>query len=123
MNGMAKKYINAFVFQVIISVIGIVLLGLLINSEVLDGRVESVNKYTLVTNLIIFFITGLFLGIISKKDGLMNGVIYGTAIIAFMVVFKFLGLSTFSLSFIIRSVFLILAISFGSLIGVNVSSK
>ncbi len=123
MNGMTRKYINTFVFQIMISIIGIVVLALLVKSDVLDGRVESVSRYSLITNLLIFFITGLFLGIISKKDGLVNGAIYGTAIILFMVIFRFLGLSTFNLSFVIKSVFLILSISFGSLIGVNLGSK
>ncbi len=123
MNGMTRKYINTFVFQIIISIIGIVVLALLVKSDVLDGRVENVSKYSLITNLLIFFITGLFLGIISKKDGLVNGAIYGTAIIVFMIIFRFLGLSSFNLSFAIKSVFLILSISFGSLIGVNVGSK
>ncbi len=123
MNGMTRKYINTFVFQIIISIIGIVTLALLVKSDILDGRVENVSKYSLITNLLIFFITGLFLGIISKKDGLVNGAIYGTAIIVFMVIFRFLGLSTFNLSFVIKSIFLILSISFGSLIGVNIGSK
>ncbi len=123
MNGMTKKYINTFIFQIIVSIIGIVTLALLIRSDVLDGRVESVSKYTLITNLLIFFVTGVFLGIISKRDGLVNGAMYGTVIIVFMIIFKFLGLSSFNLAFIIKSIFLILSITFGSLIGVNVSSK
>ncbi len=123
MNGMTRKYINTFVFQIIISIIGIITLALLVRSDILDGRVENVSKYSLITNLLIFFITGLFLGIISKRDGLVNGAIYGTVIIVFMIIFRFLGLSSFDFSFLIKSIFLIISISFGSLIGVNISSK
>lgn len=84
---------------------------------------DSINTTVLILSIILFSVLGLLAGIMHKKKGLRNGVIYGLIVVVCLFLYSFLGNDEFSWRQILKYLILVASSGLGGVIGVNIPKK
>ena len=124
---MIKNKIFKFLFIYLIFVIILTILSfiyaILLKKEILPSSYPSFKNITFVLGLIMFFILGLISGIVSKKNGLLEGFLSSIIIIAIALLINLIIRIELKPIYFIKIFSFLLSSMSGGIIGVNIISK
>ena len=124
---MIKNKIFKFLFIYLIFVIILTILSfiyaILLKKEILPSSYPSFKNITFVLGLIMFFILGLISGIVSKKNGLLEGFLSSIIIIAIALLINLIIKIELEPIYFIKIFSFLLSSMSGGIIGVNIISK
>lgn len=124
---MIKNKIFKFLFIYLIFVIILTILSfiyaILLKKEILPSSYPSFKNITFVLGLIMFFILGLISGIVSKKNGLLEGFLSSIIIIAIALLINLIIKIELKPIYFIKIFSFLLSSMSGGIIGVNIISK
>lgn len=124
---MIKNKIFKFLFIYLIFVIILTILSfiyaILLKKEILPSSYPSFKNITFVLGLIMFFILGLISGIVSKKNGLLEGFLSSIIIIAIALLINLIIKIELKPIYFVKIFSFLLSSMSGGIIGVNIISK
>lgn len=109
-------------FTIILSIVSFIY-AILIKKEILFISYPSFKNITFIIGIILFFILGLLSGIISKKNGLLEGFLAALIILSIALLINLIIKIQLNHMFFIKVFSFLLSSMTGGVIGVNLTNK
>lgn len=113
-----KNIIKSYLFFTIIMLFCSILYTSIIYFGNISLTDNVVNVISIIINICIFFIFGIFIGKLFKEKGLMNAFIVSLILMFIIICTKFI-LRSFTPNYLIKALCCIFSASIGGIIGVN----
>jgi putative membrane protein (TIGR04086 family) len=113
-----KNIIKSYLFFIIIMLFSSILYTSIIYFGNISLSNSLVNVISIIINIFVFFIFGIFIGKLYKEKGLMNAFIV-SLILMFIIICLKLITKSFTPNYLIKALCCIFSASIGGIIGVN----
>jgi putative membrane protein (TIGR04086 family) len=117
-----KNTLKSYLFFLISIIITSLLYTIIIYYGNISLNSDNLKIISIIINIILFFVFGIFIGIQCKQKGLMNAFLISLTLIIIIVLIKLLT-KTFNSDYLIKALCSIFSASIGGIISVNIYKK